>query len=109
MTDPLSVPWETHATEVLAIPFRIREGRVARTEADGDADHLARIAVLVRTVAGERAMVPGFGITDPTFTLGPDLDALAAALETHGPPRRVVDATADQIDDGALEIVLEIE
>lgn len=60
--------------DLLSHPFRLEANGAVATVEDGTEEAAAEgIAVLVLTRRGERDLVPGFGMTDPTF------DALSVA------------------------------
>lgn len=89
---------------IISHPFRLAPGgNVATVEQDTDAANAEQIAVLAMTRAGERPMVPGFGLTDPAFA-GFRPAELAAGLKAWGPPVAVGDITSRPADD-ATELV----
>lgn len=95
------------AVQILSHPFRLApNGAVATVEADSDAGESEQIAVLALTRAGERPLVPGFGIPDPAFATSYPTGALIAGLATYGPPVRVVDVTSTALSD--TEVVVEV-
>jgi hypothetical protein len=78
---------------ILRYPFQISlDGRAATVEQDSEQAAREQIAVLALTRAGERALRPGFGLTDPTFD-GFQPSELAAKLELYGPPVELGDIT----------------
>lgn len=77
--------------DLISHPFRLEaNGAVATVEDDTDEAYAEGIAILCLTRQGERPLVPGFGITDPTFT-GLDLAELNVLLGDYGPPVEVTD------------------
>lgn len=71
---------------ILSHPFRLTtEGRVALVEQQSVPGDTEQIAVLALTRLGERPLVPGFGLPDPTFS-GFERSQLAAAVALWGPP-----------------------
>jgi hypothetical protein len=94
--------------EVLAIPFRIRAGRVERMVVDSDAEQLALIKALAETRVEERALVPSFGLDDQTFAGGFDLQALAAAMSVYGPDRELLEATIEEASDARVAVRVEV-
>lgn len=74
---------------ILSHPFRLAaNGEVATVEQNSDGATAEQLAVLILTRRGERALVPAFGVTDPTF------DRLSAAevsagVEMFGPAARI--------------------
>jgi hypothetical protein len=75
------------AHQLLAFPFRLGPNRTVATvdqdtpDADGQ-----QVAVLVLTLKGERPLVPGFGITDPSFSLGGlEIAEVRAGVDQFGP------------------------
>lgn len=74
---------------ILSHPFRLTaDGRVALVEQASPTADAEQIAVLALTRLGERPLVPGFGMTDPTFA-GFERTALAAGLALWGPPVQI--------------------
>lgn len=69
---------------ILSFPFRIAGGKAVHVEESSDAGRAEMLAVLLSTRIGERPMVPGYGVTDPTFD---ELDAgeVAAGVALYGP------------------------
>lgn len=80
---------------LLSHPFRLAPGgAVATVEQGTDDANLEQVAILALTKAGERPMVPGFGITDPAF-VGFRTAELVAGVKAWGPPVHIgaVDVT----------------
>jgi phage baseplate assembly protein W len=76
--------------QIVSHPFRISgNGTVATVEQASDQGHKEQVAVLILTAVGERPMVPGFGVTDPTFNLL-DPAEIAAGITAYGPDVRVI-------------------
>ncbi len=71
--------------QIIAFPFGLTPaGTVAVAEQGSDEANAEQIAVLALTRRGERQMVAGFGVRDPTFgRLDPG--ELAAAVAAWGP------------------------
>lgn len=88
---------------ILSHPFRlVANGSVATVEQDSEQADREQIAVLALTVTGERALVPNFGVTDPTFA-GFEAAELRAGVATFGPPVTITDVrTTMQPDDTEL-------
>lgn len=85
---------------ILSFPFRLAADRsvqcVAQETPQADSEQLA---VLCLTRKTERTLAPGFGVTDPTFTLaGLEAPEIRAGLEQFGPP--VTLTTIDPVWDG---------
>lgn len=57
-----------------------------------------QIAVLALTRLGERGLVPGFGMRDPTFA-GFEPTSLSAGLALWGPPVQLEGIDAVTVDD----------
>lgn len=91
---------------LLAHPFRLEaNGSAATVEDDTDEAHAQAIAILALTRRGERALVPGFGLTDPLF----DRVALAdlnLGLTDYGPAVRVTALDTTYPDDRTEQVVL---
>jgi hypothetical protein len=89
---------------IISHPFRLAAGgAVATVEQDTDAANAEQIAVLAMTRAGERPMVPGFGLTDPAFA-GFRPAELVAGIQAWGPPVAVGEVATRPADD-ATELV----
>lgn len=92
-----------------AFPFRFTPaGDVATVEAGSDAAAAQAIIVIAGTTPGERVLVPGFGLADPTFGDGlVDTVGLGAQLESYGPDGVTVgDATVELGTDRAAQVTL---
>lgn len=77
------------ATNLISFPFRLDPSGAVATRDSGSPDYLAeQLAVLCLTRPGERALVPNFGLTDPTFS---DFDRteLEAKVQVFGPPVQI--------------------
>jgi hypothetical protein len=92
--------------DLLSHPFRLEANGAVATVEDGTEEAAAEgIAVLVLTRRGERDLVPGFGMTDPTF------DALSVAelnvgLAEYGPDVIVTDVAITYPNDRTERIEL---
>jgi phage baseplate assembly protein W len=54
--------------QIFSFPFRLAaNGTVATVTQGSDQANAEQIGVLLSTIQGERPMVPGFGLPDPTF------------------------------------------
>lgn len=98
----MSFPELTH-------PFRFTgAGDVATVDPDGDEFAAQSIVLIAGTAPGERVMVPGFGLADPTFGDGLiDTVGLNAQLELYGPAGVTVgDATVDLAADRRAVVTL---
>lgn len=88
--------------KILSHPFRLGpNGSVVTHEQDSEEADRNQIGVLVLTVAGERPLTPGFGITDPSFA-GVMPAEIAAGVATFGPPVSVSDVRTSPLGDGQL-------
>lgn len=58
----------------LAWPLRLANGTLATVEQDTLTDVTQCVNVLLHTPRGARVLLPDYGIEDPTFTDGLDLD-----------------------------------
>lgn len=95
--------------EILSIPFRFGpDGRAATVEQDSTDGVAEQIAVLILTHAGERVLVPSFGIADPTWA-GLDLVEINAGLQRFGPPARVTQVRSEFVDSHTERVLLEFE
>lgn len=78
----------------LAYPFRLAAGGASIVEQDSLDDLESTAWFAIRTPPGWRDEAPGFGVSDPTFTLSP-VPRLVAELE-RSDPRLLVVATEDR-------------
>lgn len=89
---------------ILSHPFRLAlDGTVAKVEQTSDAGAGEQIAVLCLTRPGERPLVPGFGLADPTFD-GFQPSALAAALALWGPEVGLEAVDISQLDEATQRV-----
>ncbi len=91
-------------TQILSYPFRLHpDGTVATVDQSSDQGNAEQVGVLLLTVAGERALQPGFGIPDPTFG-GIDPGVIAAQVARYGPPVTVTAVAATAATDTETDI-----
>lgn len=85
---------------ILSWPFRLGvDGAIVTVDQDDPQADAEQVAVLLLTRPGERDLVPGFGVPDPTFAaLRPAEVNGAAAI--FGPPVKITEARIVS-DDGA--------
>lgn len=94
-------------TPLIAYPFRLNPAGAVATVPDGSDEQLAQeLAVAVLTRAGERVLVPSFGVADPAFE-GFDDEALRLHVELFGPPVEVEDVTAKYVDAATQDVVVQ--
>lgn len=92
--------------DLISHPFRLEANGAVATVEDGTEEAAAEgIAVLVLTRRGERDLVPGFGMTDPTF------DELSVAelnvgLAEYGPDVIVTDVAITYPNDRTERVEL---
>lgn len=97
MPDLLNLGRPAH--RVIASPFRLApDGTVATAAQDTATADGELLAALIRTVAGERHLQPGFGITDPAG-VGIDPAEVAAGVAQFGPPVAIVAVNARPLDE----------
>lgn len=78
----VTTPASQVSTPHFAKPFRLgTDGAFAVVEQDSLDDVMQCIEVLVSTEIGSREELPGYGITDPTFTTSVDLSEIAQAID----------------------------
>jgi hypothetical protein len=96
-------------SRILSHPFRISgNGAVATVEQTSDQANAEQVAVLILTEVGERPLVPGFGVTDPTFSLLDPVE-VAAGLTAYGPDVRVIDVRVDVESDSTQLVSVDFE
>lgn len=79
--------------DLISHPFRLEANGAVATVEDGTEEAAAEgIAILVLTRRGERDLVPGFGMTDPTFN-ELSIAELNVGLTEYGPDVTVTDVT----------------
>jgi hypothetical protein len=94
---------------ILSHPFRLApNGHVAVVEQDSDQGRAEQLAVLCLTRIGERDLVPGFGITDPTFAKV-EASEIVAGLAAHGPDLVLHDVNTDFEDDSTQLVRIDFE
>ena len=94
---------------LLSHPFRLEaSGSVATVEDGTDEAAAEAIAVLVLTRQGERDLVPGYGLPDPTFG-DVDVSELNVLLTDYAPGITVTEANVTALTDTteSLEIVFD--
>lgn len=93
----------------LAVPFRLDRRGAARTvEQDTGEDIVSCVRVLLDTRPGERAMVPDYGLADPTFGYLEINDDVVEAVQAFE-PRATVDHVAMVIDEtGNADVNVEL-
>lgn len=65
----------------LAWPFRMGTRRLLVVEQDTIEDVQQNVRAYLHTPRGARSLSPDFGLDDPTFTAGVDVDRLAREIE----------------------------
>jgi hypothetical protein len=94
---------------VLSFPFGFQpNGAVATVEQGSDEHNGQLLAALVMTRVGERHLVPGFGIVDPTF-VGLDVAALEAATALYGPDVQISDVVTTITGPASQDVQIEFE
>lgn len=94
------------ATQLLSYPFRLTPGgQVATVDEGSDESNSELLAVVVLTRAGERPLVPAFGIADPVFT-GFEADALQLHVELFGPAVQLERVEVEFVSDTAQDVVV---
>lgn len=94
---------------ILSHPFRLTpRGTVAVVEQESDVADAEQIGVLVMTVIGERELVPGFGVTDPTFD-GFLPGEISAGVAAYGPPVTITDVLVDYVSDSEQAVEVQFE
>jgi hypothetical protein len=97
------------AVELLSHPFRVTgAGRAATVSQESDEAAAEGLGRLILTRIGERPLVPGYGIPDPTFA-GLNIAALSSALIRYGPPVRIAGVETARPDDATARHRLSFE
>ena len=87
----------------VAWPLRLSAGGLAVVEQDTLDDVTQCVSVLLHTQVGARVLEPDFGIEDPTFSDGLDVDEVVEAAADYE-PRAAIDVI-DLVDDGTGQSV----
>lgn len=91
---------------LISWPFRIAPNGSAVTRPDDTPEYYAEeIMQMVTTRTGERPLVPGFGVADPTFAYL-DPNELAIRCDTYSIPARIVDVETQTIGDGRQDVLV---
>lgn len=89
-------------TYVFAHPFRLAGNHFAVVDDAEEREFAQEIAIMASTRPGERALVPDFGITDPTFgTL--DVAEVNRCLALYGPAGVAVTGIAIEVVDQSTQ------
>lgn len=97
------------AVPLIAYPFRLSaSGNVVTVEEGTDEQLAQELAVGVLTRAGERPLVPDFGIADPTF-MGFDEEAMLLHVDLFGPPVTVARVEVRWTDEQTQSVVVEFD
>jgi hypothetical protein len=94
-------------TYLMSFPMRLApNGYMVTLEQDDLAYYAELIGVTVATHEGERELVPGFGMRDPTFTQF-DAQELAYQVEMFGPPVRIVTVNETSVSPTVVDVKVE--
>lgn len=90
-------------------PMSIEDGRLAVVEQDTLTEVVQCVNVLLHTQRGDRVLLPDFGIDDPTFADGIDVDQVIDQAATYEDRAHVewVDTVAD--DPSQITTRLEVD
>lgn len=90
--------------QILSHPFRLAgNGSIATVEQDSEGGDAEQLAVLALTRTGERGVVPGFGIADPTFA-GFSASEFAAGVAIWGPPVHLGEVVVSPVDESTQRV-----
>lgn len=94
---------------ILSHPLRLGPGgQFVTVEQNSDAGVAEQLAIFLLTKQQERALCPGFGVTDPTFA-DVDTDAVNLGLALYGPPVQITDLTTALDATGAATVEVTYE
>ena len=92
--------------DLISYPFRLdKRGEVQTTE-DGEDYYAEELAMLIKTEPGERALVPEYGIADPTFSTF-DQAELLSQINIFGPPVNIEDIVSTPVREGIYRLTIE--
>jgi hypothetical protein len=85
--------------KLISYPFRLTANGSVATIEEGLEYYGEELAVLIKTIPGERELVPEYGISDPTFQSISEIE-LIEKLSIFGPPIKItsVDSTVTGTD-----------
>lgn len=92
---------------LISHPFRLRPNGTVFTvdQESGDAD-AQQVAMILLTKVGERQAVPGFGVTDYTFSV-PDVNQMVGAISLYYPGVTIENIKSVWDNDGHLKMEIE--
>lgn len=79
--------------DLISYPMRLDKRGSIQTTEDGEDYYAEELAMLIKTSPGERALVPDYGIADPTFNTV-DQAELLAQISFFGPPVTIESITS---------------
>jgi hypothetical protein len=89
--------------KLISYPFRLSVNGSVATIEEGEDYYGDELAMLVRTVPGERELVPTYGIQDPTFGAFNRFELLQK-ISTFGPPIDIVNTSSYFVSDGRVKV-----
>lgn len=93
--------------QILSYPFRVGPaGQIATVEQDTPQAHGELIEVLVLTHIGERPLAPGFGVTDPLFSVIEPTE-ISAGISAYGPDVTVNAVNTTQADSQTVRVQID--
>lgn len=94
------------ATPLISYPFRLTPVGTVATVDDGTDEQLSQELIMpILTRAGERPLVPDYGLADPAF-VGFEADALRLHVELFGPPVEIEQVDVRFLDDRTQDVVV---
>lgn len=94
------------ATSLISFPFRLAPNGSVVTRPDNTAEYYGEeLAQMILTKAGERILVPSFGMDDPTFQFI-DQQELSHKVTLFALPIRISGMTTRQVTDTTQEVLV---
>lgn len=92
--------------DLISYPFRLSPKGEVQTTEDGEDYYAEELAMLIKTMPGERDLVPDFGITDPTFNTFSESELLSQ-ITMFGPPVTIQGIKTQHIRDGIFSVSID--
>ena len=93
---------------LISYPFRLGSDGSIVTIEDGADYYADELAMLLKTLPGERELVPEYGIDDPTFDNFSQMELLEK-VSLFGPPVKVYSTTSRFTNDGRIVVDISYE
>lgn len=89
--------------KLISYPFRLNVGGSVVTKEEGEDYYGDELAMLIRTIPGERELVPDYGIEDPTFGTINDIELLEK-ISMFGPPVEITETKSAFVSEDRVAV-----